>query len=58
MHGQSRARYSRAAVPRPRMWWASGAGKSTLMRMIYGNYLAQSGSIRIGDIDLVQAAPR
>ncbi|MEL6643353.1 MAG: phosphonate C-P lyase system protein PhnL [Pseudomonadota bacterium] len=37
---------------------ASGAGKSTLMRMIYGNYLAQSGEIRIGDLDLVQAEPR
>ncbi|MEM6372991.1 MAG: phosphonate C-P lyase system protein PhnL, partial [Pseudomonadota bacterium] len=37
---------------------ASGAGKSTLMRMIYGNYLAQSGAIRIGETDLVQAEPR
>ncbi|MEM9873231.1 MAG: phosphonate C-P lyase system protein PhnL [Pseudomonadota bacterium] len=37
---------------------ASGAGKSTLMRMIYGNYLTQSGSIRIGDVDIVQAEPR
>ncbi len=37
---------------------ASGAGKSTLMRMIYGNYLTQTGEIRIGDIDLVQAEPR
>ncbi|MFZ5963650.1 phosphonate C-P lyase system protein PhnL [Thalassococcus sp. BH17M4-6] len=37
---------------------ASGAGKSTLMRMIYGNYLTQSGSIRIGGVDLVQAEPR
>ena len=37
---------------------ASGAGKSTLMRMIYGNYLTQFGSIRIGELDLVQAAPR
>ncbi|MEP5731112.1 MAG: phosphonate C-P lyase system protein PhnL [Sulfitobacter sp.] len=37
---------------------ASGTGKSTLMRMIYGNYLTQSGQIRIGDVDLVQAAPR
>lgn len=25
----------------------SGAGKSSLMRMIYGNYLTQSGSIRV-----------
>jgi alpha-D-ribose 1-methylphosphonate 5-triphosphate synthase subunit PhnL len=37
---------------------ASGAGKSTLMRMIYGNYLTRSGSIRIGDVDLAQAEPR
>ena len=37
---------------------ASGAGKSTLMRMIYGNYLTQSGSIFIGDLDIVQAEPR
>ena len=36
----------------------SGAGKSTLMRMIYGNYLTQSGEIHIGDIDLVRAEPR
>ncbi|NRB33505.1 MAG: phosphonate C-P lyase system protein PhnL [Rhodobacteraceae bacterium] len=37
---------------------ASGAGKSTLMRMIYGNYLTQSGAIRIGDLDVVTAQPR
>ncbi len=37
---------------------ASGAGKSTLMRMIYGNYLARGGEIRIGDVDIVQAEPR
>ena len=37
---------------------ASGAGKSTLMRMIYGNYLTQAGSIIIGDVDIVQAEPR
>ncbi|MCY4334463.1 MAG: phosphonate C-P lyase system protein PhnL [Litoreibacter sp.] len=37
---------------------ASGAGKSTLMRMIYGNYLTQSGSIIIGDLDIVRAKPR
>ena len=37
---------------------ASGAGKSTLMRMIHGNYLAQAGEIRIGDVNLVQAEPR
>ncbi|MEL6551410.1 MAG: phosphonate C-P lyase system protein PhnL [Pseudomonadota bacterium] len=37
---------------------ASGAGKSTLMRMIYGNYLAQTGEIRVGDLDLVRAEPR
>ena len=37
---------------------ASGAGKSTLMRMIYGNYLTQAGSIIIGDVDIVQADSR
>lgn len=37
---------------------ASGAGKSTLMRMIWGNYLAQAGSIRVGGLNLVTAAPR
>jgi alpha-D-ribose 1-methylphosphonate 5-triphosphate synthase subunit PhnL len=37
---------------------ASGAGKSTLMRMVYGNYLADSGVIRVGDLDVAQAAPR
>ena len=36
----------------------SGAGKSTLMRMIYGNYLCQAGTIRIGDLDLLEAEPR
>ncbi|WP_294622542.1 phosphonate C-P lyase system protein PhnL [uncultured Roseovarius sp.] len=37
---------------------ASGAGKSTLMRMIYGNYLAASGRIVVGEVDVAQAAPR
>ncbi|PJE31123.1 phosphonate C-P lyase system protein PhnL [Pseudooceanicola antarcticus] len=37
---------------------ASGAGKSTLMRMIYGNYLAASGRIMVGDVDVAAAAPR
>ena len=37
---------------------ASGAGKSTLMRMIYGNYLAETGRIVVGDLDLVRAEPR
>lgn len=37
---------------------ASGAGKSTLMRMIWGNYLAVEGSIRVGDLDVARAAPR
>lgn len=36
----------------------SGAGKSTLMRLIYGNYKAQSGQIRIGNVDLVSAEAR
>ncbi|MBY8974813.1 phosphonate C-P lyase system protein PhnL [Rhodobacteraceae bacterium NNCM2] len=36
----------------------SGAGKSTLMRMIYGNYLAASGRIVVGGLDVVTADPR
>ena len=36
----------------------SGSGKSTLMRMIYGNYLTQSGSIRVGGVEVVGAQPR
>lgn len=36
----------------------SGAGKSTLMRMIYGNYLAEAGTILVGGLDVVAAAPR
>lgn len=37
---------------------ASGAGKSTLMRMIYGNYLANGGAIRVGGVDVASAEPR
>ena len=37
---------------------ASGAGKSTLMRMVWGNYLAASGSIMVGDLDVATAQPR
>ncbi len=37
---------------------ASGAGKSTLMRMVYGNYLAASGAIRVGGLDVATAEPR
>ena len=37
---------------------ASGAGKSTLMRLIYGNYLAASGSILVGGVDVAKAEPR
>jgi alpha-D-ribose 1-methylphosphonate 5-triphosphate synthase subunit PhnL len=36
----------------------SGSGKSTLMRMIYGNYLADTGRILIDDLDVAQASPR
>lgn len=36
----------------------SGSGKSTLMRMIHGNYLAEGGSIRVGDLDVARAEPR
>ncbi len=37
---------------------ASGAGKSTLMRVIYGNYLAASGKVLVGGLDVAQAEPR
>jgi len=37
---------------------ASGSGKSTLMRMIHGNYLAASGRILVGDLDVAAATPR
>ncbi|MBV0911218.1 phosphonate C-P lyase system protein PhnL [Anianabacter salinae] len=37
---------------------ASGSGKSTVMRMIYGNYLAASGRIVVGGLDVARAAPR
>ncbi len=37
---------------------ASGAGKSTLMRMVWGNYLATSGHIRVGGLDVARAEPR
>lgn len=37
---------------------ASGAGKSTLMRMVWGNYLADAGSILVGGLDVACAAPR
>lgn len=36
----------------------SGAGKSTLMRMVYGNYLAASGRLIVGDLDVATAEPR
>ena len=37
---------------------ASGAGKSTLMRMVWGNYLAASGKIIVGGLDVAAAQPR
>ena len=37
---------------------ASGAGKSTLIRLIYGNYLAASGSILVNGVQVAGAAPR
>ena len=36
----------------------SGCGKSSLMRMIYGNYRADSGRILVDGHDLVTASPR
>ena len=37
---------------------ASGAGKSTLMRMIHGGYLAASGRIVVGTLEVTRASPR
>lgn len=37
---------------------ASGSGKSTLMRMIWGNYRIDSGSIRVADVELAGAEAR
>ncbi|MCB1394603.1 MAG: ATP-binding cassette domain-containing protein, partial [Rhodobacteraceae bacterium] len=37
---------------------ASGSGKSTLMRMIWGNYRIDGGSIRVGTVELAGAEPR
>jgi alpha-D-ribose 1-methylphosphonate 5-triphosphate synthase subunit PhnL len=36
----------------------SGAGKSTLMRMIWGNYRADRGTILVGGVELAGAEPR
>lgn len=36
----------------------SGVGKSTLLRMIYGNYLAEQGSITVDGVEVVGAEPR
>ncbi|MFN4099766.1 MAG: phosphonate C-P lyase system protein PhnL [Pararhodobacter sp.] len=37
---------------------ASGAGKSTLMRMIWGNYRVDAGSILVGGTEVAGAEPR
>ena len=37
---------------------ASGAGKSTLMRMIWGNYRIDAGTVRVGGLDLARASAR
>ena len=36
----------------------SGSGKSTLMRMLYGNYLATCGKIKIDNVNIVNADPQ
>ena len=35
----------------------SGCGKSTVMRLIYGNYLAEVGHMRVGALDVATASP-
>ncbi|GMG83373.1 phosphonate C-P lyase system protein PhnL [Paralimibaculum aggregatum] len=36
----------------------SGAGKSTLMRIVYGNYRADAGSVTVAGTEVVNAEPR
>lgn len=36
----------------------SGAGKSSLIRMIYGNYLLETGTILVNGIDISKLSPR
>jgi alpha-D-ribose 1-methylphosphonate 5-triphosphate synthase subunit PhnL len=36
----------------------SGSGKSTVLRLIYGNYLARTGSISVGGTEIGAADPR
>ena len=36
----------------------SGSGKSTVIRLLYGNYLANQGAIRIGGLNVADAEPR
>ncbi len=36
----------------------SGSGKSTLMRIVYGNYRADAGSVRVAGTEVVGAEPR
>jgi alpha-D-ribose 1-methylphosphonate 5-triphosphate synthase subunit PhnL len=52
------ARLSVAAGECVGLTGASGAGKSTLMRMVWGNYRAASGVIRVVDLDVAHATPR
>ena len=49
--------YAATAVPY-RSAVDTGAGKSTLMQMIYGNYLANTGRILVGGLDVARAEPR
>ncbi len=37
---------------------ASGSGKSTLMRMIWGNYRIDAGSVRVAGVEVAGAEPR
>ncbi len=36
----------------------SGTGKSTLLRIVYGNYRADAGSVRVAGVEIVGAEPR